>query len=165
MLAVLPGFPIANWLASWPATWPTMLLRIVNGDGKILTKTVNVTSEISGRVWSSELSELVSPMTNDDEFDVRRRASRKIATIKAAIAVAPDADELPCCVRDVSDDGALLELPSAEDVPFRFWLKLDGETAPHFCTVAWRSARHLGIEFSQEITQRRITERRAFAII
>ena len=55
--------------------------------------------------------------------------------------------------------------PSAEDVPFRFWLKLDGETAPHFCTVAWRSARHLGVEFSQQITERRITERRAFAII
>ena len=104
-------------------------------------------------------------MTNDDKFAVQRRATRKIAAIKAAIAVAPQAEELPCFVRDVSEDGALLELNSAKDVPFRFWLQLDGDPLPHFCTVAWRSARHLGVEFSQQITERRIADRMVFAAI
>jgi hypothetical protein len=104
-------------------------------------------------------------MTKDDRSAVKRRASRKTAAIKAAIAVAPQAEELPCFVRDVSEDGAQLELPSAKELPFQFWLQLDGEPMPHFCTVAWRSARHLGVEFSQQITERRITERMAFAAI
>ena len=142
-----------------------MLLRMVNCDAEILTNLVNVDLDIGGTIGPPEISDLVSPMTNDDKFAVKRRASRKAAAIKAAIAGAAQEDELPCCVRDVSEDGALLELPSAKDVPFRFWLKLEGETAPHFCTVAWRSARHLGVEFSQQITERRIAERWAFAAI
>ena len=142
-----------------------MLLRIVNGNAEILTKLVNVTSDMGGRVRRSELSDLVSPMTNDNKFAVQRRAARKTAAIKAAIAVAPQTEELPCFVRDVSEDGALLELPSAKKLPFQFWLQLDGDPKPHFCTVAWRSAQHLGVEFSQHITERRIAERMAFAAI
>ena len=138
---------------------------MVNIDTKNLTKLVTVVSDIGGTVRSSELSDLVSPMINDDIFAVRRRASRKTAAIKATIVVAPQAEEWPCFVRDVSEDGALLELPSAKDLPFRFWLQVDGDTIPHFCTVAWRSAARIGVEFSQDITERRIAKRRAFIAI
>jgi hypothetical protein len=105
-------------------------------------------------------------MTNDDKFAVKRRSSRKAVTTGAAISLPQRAEEhLPCVVRDVSQDGAQLILPQQGDLPKNFWLQLDGETEPHFCTLAWRSAQRLGVEFSQQITERRIAERMAFAAL
>ncbi len=72
----------------------------------------------------------------------------------------PNQDEhIICSVHDLSQDGALLELPSAKKLPLVFWLRLDGETVLRFCTVAWQSENHLGVEFSEQIIERHRIER------
>ena len=40
-----------------------------------------------------------------------------------------------------------------------FWLRLDGEATLRLCTIAWHSERQLGVEFSEQIMERRRTER------
>jgi hypothetical protein len=52
-----------------------------------------------------------------------------------------------CAVRDMSAAGALLELTRAADVPDRFTLILEMESASRVCTVVWRKDRQLGISF------------------
>jgi hypothetical protein len=52
-----------------------------------------------------------------------------------------------CGVRDMSAAGALLELTRAADVPDRFTLILEMESASRVCTVVWRKDRQLGISF------------------
>jgi hypothetical protein len=62
-------------------------------------------------------------------------------------------------VCDLSEDGALLELLLAKELPLIFWLRLENETTLRFCTVAWHSENHLGVEFSEQIINRRRVER------
>lgn len=52
-----------------------------------------------------------------------------------------------CAVRDMSAAGALIELTRAADVPDRFTLILEMESASRQCTVVWRKDRQLGISF------------------
>ena len=52
----------------------------------------------------------------------------------------------------------IAELPCKE-LPLVFWLRLDGETTLRFCTVAWHSENYIGVEFSEQITERRRAER------
>jgi hypothetical protein len=63
-------------------------------------------------------------------------------------------------MRNMSQDGALVELLQAKDLPLSFWLRLEGEITLRLSTVAWRSQRQVGVEFSQQIIERRSVERR-----
>ena len=76
----------------------------------------------------------------------------------AAIFYPDQGEHVGCLVRDLSQAGALLELPHAKNLPLVFWLRLEGETTLRFCTVAWQSDNHLGVEFGEQIIERRRTE-------
>ena len=99
-------------------------------------------------------------MKTDDQFVERRLSPRRNAFIAASISHPSQSEHLHCIVRNMSQDGALLELPHAKDLPMSFWLRLEGEATLRLCTVAWRSERQLGVEFSQQIIERRNVERR-----
>ncbi len=99
-------------------------------------------------------------MTTDDHFVERRSSSRRAVYTRAVITHPRQTEQLSCIVRDFSQDGALLELPNAKDLPLSFWLRLEGEVTLRLCTVAWHSVRQLGVEFSQQIIERRNVERR-----
>ena len=60
-------------------------------------------------------------------------------------------EHMSCTVRDISQDGALVEFPYTKDLPSLFWLRL--------CTIAWHGERKLGVEFSEQIMERRRSER------
>ena len=68
-------------------------------------------------------------------------------------------EHLSCTVRDISQDGALVEFPYTKDLPSLFWLRLDGEATLRLCTIAWHAERKLGVEFSEQIMERRRAER------
>jgi hypothetical protein len=87
------------------------------------------------------------------------RSPRRVALMPAVIFYPSQNQHLVCMVRDLSQDGALLDMPMAKQMPFVFWLRLDGETTLRFCTVAWRSENYLGVEFSEQIIERRRNER------
>ena len=57
------------------------------------------------------------------------------------------------------EDGALINFPRSEELPSLFWLRLEGEATLRLCTVAWRSSCRLGVEFSEQIMERRRVER------
>jgi hypothetical protein len=98
-------------------------------------------------------------MKADVKFDEQRRSPRRTAFMQASIVHPLKTEHLSCKVRDISQDGALLELPHAKDLPFSFWLHPEGDATLHFCTVAWRSDHHVGVEFSQQIIERFSVER------
>jgi len=89
----------------------------------------------------------------------KRRSPRRVALMPAVIFYPNQNQHVACMVRDLSQDGALLDVPLAKEMPFVFWLRLDGETKLRFCTVVWGSANHLGVEFSEQIIERRRYER------
>lgn len=93
-------------------------------------------------------------MKNDSQVPERRRASRCSVFISAWISHPSQAEELRCKVREISQDGALLELPQSRDLPLGYWLRLEGETTNRFCTTAWRLDCLLGVEFSLQIIAR-----------
>ena len=68
-------------------------------------------------------------------------------------------EHMCCTVRDISQDGALVDFPHPKDLPSLFWLRLDGEATLRLCTIAWISENQLGVEFSEQIMERRRAER------
>ena len=68
-------------------------------------------------------------------------------------------EHLSCTVRDISQDGALVDFQNPKDLPSLFWLRLDGEATLRLCTIAWSSEHQLGVEFSEQIMERRRAER------
>jgi PilZ domain len=98
-------------------------------------------------------------MKSSAQTKEKRRSPRRVALMPAVIFYPNQNEHVDCTVRDLSQDGALLELPLAKELPLVFWLRLEGETALRFCTVAWHSENYLGVEFSEQITERRRNER------
>ena len=68
-------------------------------------------------------------------------------------------EHLSCIVRDISQDGAMMEFPHTKKLPALFWLRLDGEATLRLCTIAWTSESQVGVEFSEQIMERRRAER------
>ena len=98
-------------------------------------------------------------MKREEQDDEKRRSPRRMALMPAVIFYPHQNQHVACMVRDLSQDGALLDVPLAKEMPFVFWLRLDGETTLRFCTVMWSSEHHLGVEFSEQIIDRRRVER------
>ena len=98
-------------------------------------------------------------MKSNAQSNEKRRSPRRAALMPAVIFYPNQNEHVACMVRDLSQDGALLELPMAKELPMVFWLRLEGETTLRFCTVAWHSENYLGVEFSEQITERRRNER------
>ena len=98
-------------------------------------------------------------MKTDEKFVELRRAARRAAYMRAAIFHPLQTEHLGCIVRDISPDGALIDFPRAGNLPKLFWLRLEGEATLMLCTAAWRSAGQIGVEFSEQIMERRRVER------
>jgi PilZ domain len=89
----------------------------------------------------------------------QRRSPRRSALMQAAIFHPLQTERLRCTVRDISQDGALVDFPNPMDLPALFWLRLEGEATLRLCTIAWRSQAQLGVEFSEQIMERQRIER------
>jgi len=98
-------------------------------------------------------------MKSNAQIAENRRSPRRAALMQAVIFYPNQNEHVGCTVRDLSQDGALLELPLARELPLFFWLRIEGETTLRFCTAAWHSENHLGVEFSEQIINRRRIER------
>ena len=97
-------------------------------------------------------------MKSNAQSNEKRRSPRRVALMDAVIFYPNQNEHVGCMVRDLSQDGALARLPLAKKLPLVFWLRLEGESTLRFCTVAWRSENHLGVEFSEQIIERRRTD-------
>ena len=98
-------------------------------------------------------------METDKKLVEQRRAARCAAYMRASIFHPLQTEHLGCIVRDISGDGALIEFSHPGNLPKLFWLRLDGDVTLRLSTVAWRSEGQLGVEFSEQIMERRRVER------
>ena len=55
-----------------------------------------------------------------------------------------------CVVRNISADGAALEVESQAGIPSEFGLVIATEQFSGFCRVLWRKAKRLGVAFQPE---------------
>jgi hypothetical protein len=95
-------------------------------------------------------------MSNDNQFVEQRRFPRRATFLGALVSHPRIPEPVRCIVRNMSSDGALLESPLAKYLPLSFWLQLEDGNEPRLCIIAWRSERHVGVEFSQQIVERGI---------
>jgi hypothetical protein len=98
-------------------------------------------------------------MKHDQQLVEHRRSPRRAALMQASIFHPLQTEHLSCTVRDISQDGALVDFSNPKDLPALFWLRLDGEATLRLCTIAWISEGQLGVEFSEQIMERRRAER------
>jgi hypothetical protein len=78
---------------------------------------------------------------------IERRRYRRILTQKAAKVVFHYNSVIDCTVRDLTDAGARLEIPSAGAVPQTFDLITQEPDGAHLCQVVWRSQDSVGVSF------------------
>jgi hypothetical protein len=60
---------------------------------------------------------------------------------------------LDCTIRNLSADGACLQVESLVGVPTTFDLLIDGEEAPRPCRLVWQSQQRAGVEFTARRSQ------------
>jgi PilZ domain len=52
-----------------------------------------------------------------------------------------------CMIRNVSEQGACIQLPNTIDIPNHFELLVEATRVTHACQVLWRTGTQLGISF------------------
>jgi hypothetical protein len=78
---------------------------------------------------------------------MENRKVRRRRVFKAAIIEFPGR-AFSCVVRDLSDTGALLEIPSQTGIPHEFSLSIPTAELQRPCRAVWRSAKGIGIAFA-----------------
>ena len=77
-----------------------------------------------------------------------RRKSIRRRTLKGGrICFNAGSSSIDCLIRDISEGGAKLCLPSVDDVPSEFVLAFDDGRPERKCFEKWRSATALGVKF------------------
>lgn len=79
-------------------------------------------------------------------MDERRMLSRQ-RTLKAGHIAFNRAGTIDCRVRNLSPEGACLEVASQVGIPDRFVLMVEAEHLRQPCHVVWRTATRMGVEF------------------
>lgn len=67
-----------------------------------------------------------------------------------------------CTIRDISEDGALLSMPSVVPLPAVVLLWEEATGALHECEVKWRKGRTVGVQFTDvcgRATRREVLEK------
>ncbi len=71
----------------------------------------------------------------------------QLQRILKAGTISFDGSGIDCLVRNMSGDGANLEVESQIGIPNSFDLVIDSEHSNHPCHVVWRKARRIGVAF------------------
>jgi hypothetical protein len=82
---------------------------------------------------------------------MEKRKVRRRRVFKAAMIQFPGG-AFSCVVRDLSDVGALLEVPGQIGIPHEFSLSIPTAELQRPCRAVWRSAKGIGIAFVSEET-------------
>jgi hypothetical protein len=79
----------------------------------------------------------------DEKRDIPRPRTLKGATI----VFADGQFTFQCLVRNLTPDGASLEVTSTDGIPNQFQLVFEDRSQARRCNVAWRSLTRIGVEF------------------
>jgi len=76
----------------------------------------------------------------------RRKQERQPSKDSAQIVFDEPDSTMDCTIRDISDDGACVEVSNTRLIPSLFTLVL-ASGARRFCQVAWRTRNRVGVKF------------------
>jgi len=76
----------------------------------------------------------------------KRLQPRRNTMIVATVVFDGGNSRIDCVIRNLSEGGAKIEVPSARIIPQTFDLLVPGHRPQH-CRVAWRALRELGVQF------------------
>lgn len=79
----------------------------------------------------------------------KRLSPRRNTMIIATIVYDGGRTRLDCVIRNLSEGGAKLEVPTVRGIPASFDLMVPGHRPQH-CRVAWRALKELGVQFLHE---------------
>ena len=84
-----------------------------------------------------------------EEAVEERRASHRSRTLRGGKILFNDRRSvLDCMIRNLSHEGACLQVESLVGVPATFELLIDGEEAPRPCRLVWQSHDRAGVEYA-----------------
>lgn len=79
----------------------------------------------------------------------KRLSPRRNTMIIATIVYDGGRTRLDCVIRNLSEGGAKLEVPTVRGIPASFDLMVPGHRPQH-CRVAWRALKEMGVQFLHE---------------
>jgi hypothetical protein len=77
----------------------------------------------------------------------KRLAPRRNTMIEAQIVYHGGRKRMDCIIRNLSETGAKIEVPTVIGMPDSFDL-IANRYRPHGCRVVWRALREIGVEFT-----------------
>lgn len=86
----------------------------------------------------------------------RRATQRGRTLIGAKLVFNAGRSAIDCVMRNVSEDGACVQVESTAGIPDNVLLHLNGESVPRTCAVTWRSSTRMGLDFQQPATENKI---------
>jgi hypothetical protein len=90
-------------------------------------------------------------MSVPEATDNKRRKPR-LRTIKGATLFLPHtAAAFSCVMRNLSETGALVELPSTLGIPSHVVLRTNDGMVDRHCTIVWRTETRIGLSFDQPV--------------
>jgi hypothetical protein len=108
-----------------------------------------VTARIVAELSATSFNNFSSMPRNLAVMETRKVRRRRV--FKAALIQLPGG-AVSCVVRDLSETGALLEVPSQLGIPHEFSLRIPTAELDRPCRAVWRSAKGIGIAFVSEET-------------
>jgi hypothetical protein len=78
---------------------------------------------------------------------MHHRSSQRHRTLKAGMIAFDEACGVSCRVRNLSEGGACLEVPTPIGIPQVFTLRIERDRVCRPCRVAWRSHDRLGVSY------------------
>jgi diguanylate cyclase (GGDEF)-like protein len=82
-------------------------------------------------------------------MDERRANQRGRTLLGGKIVFNGGRSTIDCQVRNLSDEGACLEVVSQAGIPTQFQLALAGDREPRDCKLIWQSDRRMGVSFAR----------------
>ena len=81
-------------------------------------------------------------------MDERRKTPRSRMLKAARITAKDHRGSIDCTIRNMSANGACLNVASPLGIPDRFDLVVEADQSTHACRVIWRKEKQIGVEFN-----------------
>jgi len=79
---------------------------------------------------------------------IEKRTTPRSRILKSGTISFDRAAGIDCVVRNISDEGACLEVTSPLGIPDEFTLVIKSDNLLRTCQIVWRSARRIGVRFT-----------------
>lgn len=76
-----------------------------------------------------------------------KREQLRTRVLKAATMSFANGGAVSCVIRNMSSQGAALDVESSVSIPDKFDLLVDRNEAQYQCELIWRKARRIGVRF------------------